>query len=193
PAECRTEFGEAGKDRCFGRAGLRELIAHPGHFLALIPRKLSATFDWSGAPGHYLTASNSSALSADSALLLGIVEAVVLRLSLLACLWRVGVADGPRRRLRRSVCLLSAPWLFLRPAWISYLGLCMAGLSFGRDLDRRPNVALGVAAVASTALVHAVFFGAGRYGLVCVLALLPLIAERRSHTLEPTEVTLHAR
>jgi hypothetical protein len=37
PAECREVFGEAGKDRCFGRAGARRIRAAPGRWLSLVP------------------------------------------------------------------------------------------------------------------------------------------------------------
>ena len=36
---------------------------------------------------------------------------------------------------------------------------------------------MGAATVLGTAVTHAVFFGAGRYGLVCVLLLIALAVE----------------
>lgn len=187
PPECRTVFGEADKDRCFGRAGLRNVLARPGHFLQLVPSKLAATFDWSGAPGHYLNASNSAAFDANSTRVLGVSELLVQRGLLLAGLLALGLAAGPRRRLRLSlaavaiVCLLgpalAARWWLVRSAWVAHLLLVAQAASLGRGLWLRPNFAFAAAVVGATALTHAVFFGAGRYGLVCVLLLVPLLAE----------------
>ncbi len=84
PAECREVYGEADKDRCFGNAGLRHLLAEPGRYLSLVPAKLLHTFDWSGAPGYYLHTSNSAAFGAEAKLSLGVVEALVERLVVLA-------------------------------------------------------------------------------------------------------------
>src|SRR5262249_34100012 len=54
-------------------------------------------------------------------------------------------------------------------AWIAYAALAVAIALFGRGLSRAPLVLPWTAAViAATAIVHAVFFGAGRYGLVVV-------------------------
>jgi hypothetical protein len=187
PPECRTVFGEADKDRCFGQAGLRNIFARPGHFLALVPSKLAATFDWSGAPGHYLNASNSAAFDANSTLVLGVSELVVQRCLLAAGLLALGLAAGPRRRLRLSlaavaiVCLLgpalAARWWLVRSAWVAHLLLVAQAAAFGRGLWLRPNFAFAAAVVGATALTHAVFFGAGRYGLMCVLLLVPLLAD----------------
>ena len=47
PVECRTVFGEADKDHCFGRAGLRNVLSRPAHFVSLVPSKLATTFDLS--------------------------------------------------------------------------------------------------------------------------------------------------
>ncbi|HWA71250.1 MAG TPA: glycosyltransferase family 39 protein [Polyangiaceae bacterium] len=187
PVECRHVFGEVDKDQCFGRAGLRNVLSRPGHFVSLIPSKLAATFDWSGAPGHYLNASNGSAFDAEAALTLGMVELLVQRAVLSVGLVALGLGAGPRRRLRLSlavlalVCLLGpalfARWWLVRSAWIAHLLLIPLLACFGKELFRRPNFAFAAAAVGATALTHALFFGAGRYGLVCVLLLVPLVAE----------------
>jgi 4-amino-4-deoxy-L-arabinose transferase-like glycosyltransferase len=183
PAECRTVFGEAEKDQCFGRAGMRNVRQHPLHFLSLIPAKLRTTFDWSGAPGHYLSASNAGAFGSRAALVLGVIEVLALRLTLLAALFSVGWRSGPRQGARRVLFLLALPWLFGGPwflmgsAWISYLMLPVLVLLLGRAAWRLPNPVFAAAVVAATALTHAVFFGAGRYGLVCVLLLIPLAVE----------------
>ncbi|HET9931644.1 MAG TPA: glycosyltransferase family 39 protein [Polyangiaceae bacterium] len=177
PDECRNEFGEAGKDRCFGRAGTRNIREHPVHFLKLIPAKLSATFDWSGAPGHYLHSSNGALVDEHGKLQLGIAEALYQRIVLLLGFVGVGLAPGPRRGARMLAAALSAVWLFRPEAWLSHLLLVLLVASFGRSLWSRPAWLLGAAAVLATAVTHAVFFGAGRYGLVCVLLLVAFAAE----------------
>lgn len=177
PAECRSVYGEAEKDQCFGQAGLRNVLEHPAHFLALVPRKLSATFDWSGAPGHYLHASNALAFGERAKLTLGLAEAVFQRLLLLACLIALARVAGPGRRMRRFLVAVAVPFLFIRYAWVAYMLLVVVASVLGRQLARSPAVTLGAACVAATASTHAVFFGAGRYGLVCVPLLIALLGQ----------------
>lgn len=176
PEECRTVYGEADKDHCFAGAGLRNIRRDPMHYLGLVPAKLAATFDWSGAPGYYLHASNPSAFAAGQKLGLGVVEAVVQRLVVLACVFGLGRAEGPRRRLRLGLGVLAGVLLFFKTAYISHLLLVVQAALLGRWLWRRPDVALGAAVVLATAGSHALFFGAGRYGLVCVPLLVALSA-----------------
>jgi hypothetical protein len=166
PAECRTVFGEAAKDACFGRAALGLVKEAPLRWLALIPKKLSFTFDYSGAPGWYLHASNSAAFPESAKVALGVVETVWQRLLValgLVALWR---APGPRRMGRGVLCGLGGACLFTHAAWISHLLLVCAALLLGKRLAAHPPAALAAGAVAGTALTHAVFFGAGRYSLV---------------------------
>jgi 4-amino-4-deoxy-L-arabinose transferase-like glycosyltransferase len=176
PEECRTVYGEADKDRCFGQAGLRNVIEHPGHYLSLIPSKLLNTFDWSGAPGHYLRASNPEAFSERQKLALGISEAVTERWVVLLAVVGLGRSAGPNRRLRIALAVFAVPLLFMQAAWIAHLLLVVSVGALGRTLWVRPDAALAGAAVLATALTHAVFFGAGRYGLVCVALLAALSA-----------------
>jgi hypothetical protein len=176
PEECREIYGEADKDRCFGRAGVRNVLEHPGRYLALVPAKLQATFDWSGAPGYYLHTSNSAAFSSERKLALGVAEAIVQRLLVLACVIGLARSAGPRRKLRFWIGALAAALLCFKTAWIAHLLLVVQAAALGRGLFRRPDAALAASAVAATALIHAAFFGAGRYGLVCVPLLVALSA-----------------
>jgi hypothetical protein len=175
PAECRNVFGEAEKDRCFGQAGLRQIRLHPLAFLALVPRKLSVTFDYFGAPGHYLHTSNPAAFDDASKWWLGLVETVWERLVLLAAIVQAAWVGRERRRLRWAVALPSALCAVLRAGWLGYLGFALIVALSGKELLKRPLSALSASAVVSTAATHAVFFGAGRYGFVCA-ALLCLAA-----------------
>jgi 4-amino-4-deoxy-L-arabinose transferase-like glycosyltransferase len=176
PEQCRTVYGEAEKDRCFGRAGVQNVLDSPGRYLALVPNKLLATFDWSGAPGYYLHAANPAAFGQSNKLALGVAEAVVERLIVLCALVGLGRSQGPNRRLRWLLVALALPLLFLRTAWVAHLLLVLAVGALGRTLWVRPDAALAGAVVFATALTHAVFFGAGRYGMVCVTFLAALAA-----------------
>ena len=80
PAECRTVFGEGGKDRCFGRAGLERIAAEPGAWLSLVPAKLGMTFDYGTAAAHYLSGGKVQKTSmrfADNAQLMNICQRIV--------------------------------------------------------------------------------------------------------------------
>ncbi len=176
PEECREVYGEADKDRCFGAAGLRHVLAEPGRYLSLVPAKLLHTFDWSGAPGYYLHTSNAGAFGASAKLQLGVAEALVQRLVLLAGVVGLARTPGPRRRARKLCAAVSALLLLMKGAWIAHLVLVLQAALLGRSLRSRPDALLAAAAVLATALTHAAFFGAGRYGLVCVAVLSALSA-----------------
>lgn len=185
PEACRDVFDEAGKDACFGREARRFIAEQPGVWLGLIPRKLAATFDYCGAAGWYLHASNPDAFSDADKIALGAVETVYERVVLvLALVWAArGLAHSPaapldpargRARAPRALVLVRYALLALGilaavqvHAWVSYLALLGLALLQGRALLRAPVLAgAAVAVVAATALTHAVFFGAGRYALV---------------------------
>src|SRR5262249_43230213 len=103
PEACRTVWDEAEKDACFRREAVRGILTQPVHWLGLVPRKLAATFDYAGAPGFYLHASNPALMTEPDKTALGAVETVFERLSYLGALLYAALADGPRRRLRGVV------------------------------------------------------------------------------------------
>ena len=172
PPECRTVFGEAQKDACFAGAALREIRARPLRWLGLGPAKLASTFDGSGTPGYYLHASNPQALSRRGSWTLASWETVWQRLVVGLGLLALALHLPARRTGRLAWLALSGPWLLLPAVWVSYLGLAGGALLLGRGLLRHPPACLAAASVALTALTHVVFFGAGRYSLVCY----PLLA-----------------
>ena len=175
PAECRTVFGEADKDACFGRAAFGRIAAEPGAWLGLIPKKLSATFDYVGAAAWYLHASNPSALNQAQKLELGVAETGFQRVVVLLALLALARAPGPRPRLRWAAALLSAPWLLMKAAWVAHVGLLALAILLGRKLLENLPAALAAWVLGTTALTHIVFFGAGRYSLVA-FGLLGLLA-----------------
>jgi hypothetical protein len=182
PRECRTVFAEAEKDVCFGTAALRQIRAEPGRWLALIPKKLAHTFDFGGAAGWYLNASNAAAFPERSKLALGVAETLWQRGALLFALAALALLSGPRQRMRRLLAIPLGLSLLTPSAWVAYMGLVVLGALSGRALLGQPAAAAAVAAVASTAAAHAAFFGAGRYGLVCygvVLALSGTVVRSR--------------
>ncbi|HEX3774152.1 MAG TPA: glycosyltransferase family 39 protein [Polyangiaceae bacterium] len=183
PPECRNVFGEADKDRCFGRAGFRKILAEPRQFLALIPRKLSVTFDYFGAPGHYLHSSNYREFDEARKTALGVAETVWERLVLLAAIWQAALRGQKARASRFVVGLVASLFALSRAGWLGYLGLVVATFLAGRELVQRPVAALTASLVLATALTHALFFGAGRYGFVCAALLcVAAIGERQQST-----------
>ena len=171
PEECRTVFAEAEKDACFARAGARVIREDPAAWLALVPAKLAATFDYGTAAAHYLSASNPNLVGERAKTTIGALELLGQRVFLMLALLALARAEGPARRARLAVCAVSALMGFLPWAFVGWVGLVVSGLLLGRALFLSPATLLAVSTVAVTAAVHAVFFGASRYTLVCLPAL----------------------
>lgn len=176
PSACRHVFGEGAKDRCFGQAAVGVIAANPLAWLALAPSKLAVTFDYGSAAAHYLSASNAALVTHTAKTALGAAELFGQRVLLVIGTLALGLAGGAGAGLRRRLAWCGlvfalAPW-----AWVAWLCLVVQGLAFGRSLLREPSVFLVVTVVAAAAFTHAVFFGAGRYALVCVPSLAVLVA-----------------
>lgn len=171
PDACRGVFAEGAKDACFGDAAKAAIVAEPWKWLARIPAKLRVTFDYFGAAPWYLHASNPTRFPYSRKVALAAVEVVVSRLLLLASLVSVRKLDGPRRGLREAITAAGIIGAFLPSgAVIAYLSCAVAIVALGwRALSRMPLLIPAAALVIlATAATHAVFFGAGRYGLVVV-------------------------
>jgi 4-amino-4-deoxy-L-arabinose transferase-like glycosyltransferase len=168
PAECRTVWDEAQKDVCFERAARAVIANAPVAWLARMPAKLAATFDYIGAAPWYLHLSNAGAFGERAKVVHGGIETVVTRLLLLAALSGAARFEGPRRRARVGVALAGAIAALTLHAWLGYAALAVATALLGaRALARAPLLLPYTAAlIAATAATHAAFFGAGRYGLV---------------------------
>jgi hypothetical protein len=167
PEACRTVWDEAEKDGCFGREARRMIVREPLRWLGLVPAKLAATFDYSGAPGFYLHQSNGEAFDFEAKRVLGIVETAYERLAYLGALAMAALAQGPSRRPRTAVAAVSGALLFQTHAYLAVLGLMAALCLRRKSLFEGP--ALGAAlfvALLATVAMHAVFFGAGRYAMV---------------------------
>jgi len=184
PDGCKTVWDEAGKDACFGAAAKRSIAAQPGAWLSKAPNKLAVTFDYFGGAPWYLHQASPEAFPYEAKVRLGALETVASRLLLVFALVALALARGPRRRVRIGVGVLLVLAALSRHAWPAYLGLAVLALLRGpRALARAPFVVpASLAVVASTAALHAVFFGAGRYGLVTApfVAALAFVRERRA-------------
>lgn len=178
PEQCRTVFQEAEKDACFGQAGLRRIRERPLPWLALLPAKWRATFDFTGAAASHLH--EAGALGERGRLLLGGVEIVSQRLGYLAGLLGLGALARVRRPglsgwIVLGLVMLGVAGLLGLGAWLGFGALSVLGaLCLGPDLD--PGTTFPLAAIFTTALVHGVFFGAGRYSLPLVLWTGPWLA-----------------
>ncbi len=170
PAECAMVWDEAGKDACFERVARRRIADAPGPWLARAPAKVAVTLDYFGAAPWYLHASNPGRFDDAAKMRLGGVEIAVCRLTLLGALAAVALSAGPRRWWRLASGLAGAVAAVTVHAWPAYLALVAAVAVAGPTSWRQAPavVPAGAALVALTAVVHAVFFGAGRYGLVVV-------------------------
>lgn len=189
PSECRNVFDEAEKDRCFGLAALHHILREPGRWLSLIPSKLESTFDYGGAPGWYLHESNPGAFGERAKFWLGATETLYQRLVALLAVWAViRIRRGSAPFGSALLWIVSASFL-TRSAWIGYVGLAVAIALLGRRVTQHPPAAAVLAVLATTAIVHAVFFGAGRYSLVCypVLCSLAGCVVAPSRPLRPRE------
>ena len=167
PEACRTVWDEAEKDACFEREARRFIARAPAHWLSLVPAKLAATFDYSGAPGFYLHQSNPDVFDFDEKRTLGVVETAYERLAYLGAIVAAAFAPGPRRRARMLLGAVSAALLFQTHAYLAVLGLLAVLALDPRRLWEGPHLAGATfVGLASTALAHAVFFGSGRYAMV---------------------------
>ncbi len=166
PVECREVFEEARKDACFGDAALRRIVERPGAWLALVPSKWGATFDYPAAPAHYLRMSNPTLFSHADEQQLVVLETVFSRCLLALALLGFARLPGPARRIRGLLGVFGIASLASPFAWPAVLCLLALGLLQWRALTAARPLAVALSALALTALIHAVFFGAGRYALV---------------------------
>ncbi len=181
PERCREVFDEAAKDVCFGDEAKRYIAEHPARWLSLAPKKLAATFDYAGAAGYYLHASNPNAFPESAKIALGGLETLVERaLLIMALIWSAKERAREAKNLlwaRRGLASAGVLAALTLHAWIGYAALVVAALVRGRSLARGPLLASATAAtIAATMATHAVFFGAGRYSLVVMPLLSGLAA-----------------
>ncbi len=183
PKACANVFAEAAKDACFGRVARADILAHRLAWLERMPSKIRVTFDYFGAAPWYLHAASPAYFSYDAKVWLGAIETLTSRLLLISALVSVRKFDGPRRRWREAVTALGLIACVLPVGTVGYLacGLAIVLLGIGTLSRMSLLVPWTAAVVLGTAATHAVFFGAGRYGLV-VLPFVTLLAFVRTET-----------
>jgi hypothetical protein len=191
PPECRNEFGEAGKDRCFGRAGARRIRAEPLAWLALAPKKLAQMFNHGAIASSYLQTSNGGLVNDRVRTALATVETLYSRLLLLgACAGLLRAAGGwvGRGFALGALVFTLSPWGYV--AELALLAALAASVTERADPGRRPLELLALTVLGLCVLTHIVFFGAPRYALVWVpwLSLLTILPGTRAHGLRPARV-----
>lgn len=201
PEPCRTVWDEAQKDGCFAAEARRVMASDPMAFFRKVPAKLAVTFDYFGGAPWYLHESNAEAFDAQAKERLGTADAIASRLLLLVALLAVGTRALTRSSSRSGVGVANAEGLgrwgppgsgaarvrwgvtalllaasmastLSRHAAPAYLGLVGLIALAGPYASTELIFPWTAAVVLSVAATHAVFFGAGRYGLL----VAPLIA-----------------
>lgn len=188
PEACKDVFQEAAKDECFGREAMKVILRRPGAWIARAPAKLRATFDYFGAAPWYLHAASPSAFPYGAKVALGSVETLASRLSLAAALVTLLRARSEGRRaaskVRKGLAVGGLVACVLVPGTLGYVALALAVVALGwRALARAPLVVpFAASVILATAGTHAVFFGAGRYGIVVVPLVTALAFVRYGQT-----------
>ncbi len=168
PAPCANVWDEAAKDACFGREARAQIAAHPSAWLAKVPAKLATTLDYAGAAPWYLHASNAAQFGDGSKWWSGAIETFVTRILLALALF--GVVQHCARSVATRVGTAAAAFAF---AAVPHAVFAFAVVAASQLQRSRSGLERAMGAVCLlTMLTHAVFFGAGRYGLV----LLPGLA-----------------
>lgn len=173
PERCREVFAEAAKDVCFGAAAKERVLEAPGRWLRLVPAKLEHTFGFTASASAYLGAAGAK-ISEEARRGLSAAEIGFRRVLMALALWgawreAAGVHGGRGARgrslLRAAVAAAGVSCLLGESAWLSPLAF-LALVGSRRELGRSPVLLAAGGAVAVTVVVHAVFFGAGRYSMV---------------------------
>jgi len=184
PEPCREVWDEAEKDACFGRAAREAITARPGAWLALAPSKLAVTFEYFGAGPWYLHASSPDAFSARAKQVWGGAELLTQRLLSFAALAAILARLRPHLVPVRGRAARFGPALVALALGLSgtIATLALGALGLLSALHPRlagpeaPRRIVPAAVILATAAIHAVFFGAGRYGLVVVPATILLVS-----------------
>ncbi|WP_437928269.1 glycosyltransferase family 39 protein [Sorangium sp. So ce291] len=184
---CPIARGQVAQDRCWMAEGLKWIKDDPVRWLALIPRKLSFTFDHESFPIGYLGEANPAAWPEERRAA-GRRVLTTSHLGLLSVA-ALGVVALPRLRPWRALAaqLLALAAVLGLVAWgvlgdeHAFWPLAVAiPVIAALPLPGRPAnggvVGYLAFAVASVALTHAVFFGEDRYHMVVTPALCVLAA-----------------
>lgn len=189
---CREVTGQVQQDRCWFSYGLSQIRDHTSHWLGLIPAKLAYTFDHESFAVEYLHEARPSSWPEPRRE--AARELTTLAERMLVCAAALGVVGFRLRGAGSTVQgALAFVWALLvyiaclhEPAfWPLVLFACaVPWLPFRGAPPWPPALLLGVALLATTALMHAVFFGEDRYHMVatpvfCILAAAALRGPNR--------------
>jgi 4-amino-4-deoxy-L-arabinose transferase-like glycosyltransferase len=191
PDACTKVFDEAQKDRCFEEAARARIASDPLRWLAKAKRKLGVTFDYFGGAPWYLHESNPVAFPHAAKVWLGVLETVASRAFLLGAIvvaaMRGAASRGEALRHAFAAVAVVAIAFALTPHATSaaYGLLALLLLVAAARRQWRPDEMLlpwTAFVILATAVTHAAFFGAGRYGLVVApfVAAVSLLGARRS-------------
>lgn len=172
PPACASVDGEAAVNACFEAEARDRIAEDPLGWVGLVPAKWSRTFDYAGAGPWYLHASNPAAFPLAAKVAAGVIETAFMRLSLgLALCFLIRARTALPGRWATLLGLGLGIFPFAAPGYLllAWLALREGGAARARPLGLALALAGGL--VALTALVHAVFFGAGRYALPLVPAV----------------------
>jgi 4-amino-4-deoxy-L-arabinose transferase-like glycosyltransferase len=195
---CPVVTGQVQQDRCWAKVGEERILAAPGHWLSLVPRKLGHTWDHESFAIEYVREANPAMWPEDRRVAGRQLMTTFHRLLLIAGAFGVAAWLGFRERdMKKSIAqwglvlviVVLAAWATIadhHPFYFLAVLVPVAGLLPlpGRPpLGRVGRYVLGV--VASTSLIHAVFFGDDRYHLVTSWAFCLLAAAMFRRPREP--------
>lgn len=181
---CRDVTGQVQQDRCWFAYGLSQIRDHTWHWLALIPAKLSYTFDHESFAVEYLHEARPSSWPEPRREAARGVTTFLERFLVCAAALGVvafrprGVGSAVQGALALSWALLVYAACVREPAfWPLVLFACVVPwLPLRGAAESLPALRLGLALLGTTALVHAVFFGEDRYHMVVTPVLCMLAA-----------------
>jgi hypothetical protein len=187
---CREVTGQVQQDRCWFRYGLEQIRARPWWWLSLVPAKLGFTFDHESFAVEYLHEARPDAWPEPRRAAVRDATTTAHRLLLaVACL---GCVAFPLMRHRKGAAAQSA--LLLVVAALGALALwggsptfwpmaiflaVVPWLRLPGSPAFAPALTLGTSLLATTIVMHAVFFGEDRYHVV----VTPVLALFAAHAL----------
>jgi 4-amino-4-deoxy-L-arabinose transferase-like glycosyltransferase len=195
---CQDVTGQVQQDRCWLHVGLAEIRERPLRWLSLIPKKLGFTFDHESFAVEYLHEARPELWAEPLRSRAREFTTFIHRLLLAAA--ALGAVAFPLRRQRSGAsaqgALLVAVGLLVGLAFVgdspsfwplAIFAATVVWLELPGSPPRTVALCLATSLLATTILVHAVFFGEDRYHVVVtpVLALLAAAALRgpESHRL----------
>ncbi|MBX3130978.1 MAG: glycosyltransferase family 39 protein [Polyangiaceae bacterium] len=185
---CPIVTGQVQQDRCWASIGRRRIAEAPGRWLALVPKKLSHTFDHESFPVEYLRQANRAAWPeerrvAGRRLLTFAHRGLLVAASLSVVAWAFSRRHRREQRTGQGVALgllvLLALYAILSVEHPFFWLVVAAPLLATLPLPGRPRlggaVRYALGSLAVTAATHAIFFGEDRYHMV-ISPLLCLLA-----------------